>query len=194
MEKVCEIGWKNGRLLHPEAQLKRKRGVKAFRRGFGLIFLVFGDQLFSEFLTRFFEIFAYLAHFQGWWKWKKCEKSRSWETWSTIWVQGLREVHRGSFRQKRFFFHDLHEKDFRSSQNWYGQKNSEFLRKGSMTQKKWRSQKVKYFEQIFFCRETCLLKGFLPQKEANCYHFLSLKKRQKFTAPFTTDHVVKVCV
>ena len=62
---MCEIGWKNDRLLHPEAQLKRKRGEKAFGSGFGRIFLVFGDQLFSDFLTRFFEIFAYLAHFQG---------------------------------------------------------------------------------------------------------------------------------
>ena len=29
-----------------------------------MLFLVFGDQLFSEFSTRFFEIFAYLAHFR----------------------------------------------------------------------------------------------------------------------------------
>ena len=157
-----------------------------------MFFLAFGDRLFSEFSTRFFEIFAYLAHFQGWWKWKKCEKSRSQGTKSTIWAQGLREVYRGSFKQKRFFVHDLHEKDFRSSQHGYGQKNSDSFRKGWMSQKKWRSQKVKWFQQNFFCCETGLLKGFLPQKETNRYHFLSLKKRQKFTTAFTTPHVVQI--
>ena len=142
-EKVRESRWKKDSHLRPEAQLKRKRGNKPFGRGFGVFFLVFGDQLFSEFSTRFFEIFAYLAHFQGRWKWKKCEKSRSWGTWSTIWVQGLREVYRGSFRQKRFFVHDLHEKDFRSSPFGYGKKNSESFRKGSLNRKKLRSQREK---------------------------------------------------
>ena len=122
---MCEIGWKDDRLLHSEAQLKLTKSLKPFRRGLGVFFLVFGDWLFSEFSTRFFEIFAYLDHFKGRWKWKKCEKSRSRGAWSPIWVQGLREVYRGSFRQKRLFVHDRHEKRFRLSQHWYGQNNSE---------------------------------------------------------------------
>ena len=69
-------------------------------------------------------------------------------------------------------------------------KNSESPEKRSMSQKKWRSQRVKQFQQNFLCRETGLLKGFLPQKETNRYHFLSLKKMQKFTAELTTRHVV----
>ena len=48
-----ESGWKKDRHLRPEALLKRKRGKKPFGRGFGVSFLVFGDQLFSDFLTRF---------------------------------------------------------------------------------------------------------------------------------------------
>ena len=39
--------------------IEAKERWKTFGRGFGLIFLVFGDQLFSAFSTRFFEIFAY---------------------------------------------------------------------------------------------------------------------------------------
>ena len=138
----CTWKWQNEKSLgiEPFTQIE---GLKPFLRSFGVFFLVFGDQLFSEFSTRFFEIFAYLAHFQGRWKWKKFKKSRSRGAWSPIWVQGLREVYRGSFRQKRFFVHDPHEKDFRSSPFGYGQKNSESPEMGSMSQKKRRSQRVR---------------------------------------------------
>ena len=71
---MCEIGWKDDRLLHSEAQLKLTKSLKPFRRGLGVFFLVFGDRLFSEFSTRFFEIFAYLAHFQGRGKWENVKK------------------------------------------------------------------------------------------------------------------------
>ena len=138
----CTWKWQNEKSLgiEPFTQIE---GLKAFLRGFGVFFLVFGDQLFSKFSTRFFEIFAYLAHFQGRWKWKKCEKSRSWGIWSTIWVQGLGEVYRGSIRQKRFFVHDPHEKDFCSSPFGCGHKNCESPKKGSLNQKKLRSQREK---------------------------------------------------
>ena len=39
-------------------------GLKAFLKGFRVFSLVFGDQLFSKFSTRFFEIFACLAIFR----------------------------------------------------------------------------------------------------------------------------------
>ena len=138
----CTWKWQNEKSLgiEPFTQIE---SLKPFLRSFGVFFVVFGDQLFSELSTRFFKIFAYLAHFQGRWKWKKFKKSRSRGAWSPIWVQGLRKVYRGSFRQKRFFVHDPHEKDFRSSPFGYGHKNSEILWKGSMTQKKWRSQRGK---------------------------------------------------
>ena len=58
----CTWKWQNEKSLgiEPFTQIE---GLKPFLRSFGVFFLVFGDQLFSEFSTRFFEIFAYLAHF-----------------------------------------------------------------------------------------------------------------------------------
>ena len=123
-----------------------ERGWETVRRGFGLIFLVFWDQLFSNFSTRFFEIFAHLAHSQGRWKYEKCEKSRWSGTRSTIWVQGLKEVYRDSFWLKKIFVRKPHEKDFRSSPLRHGQKYrkfSVFFQMGSMNEKMWRSQRVK---------------------------------------------------
>ena len=91
---------------------------------------------------------------------KSVKKSRSWETWCTIYFCGLKEVSRDPCRQKIFFVRKPHEKDFRSSSQAHGQKNSDFFPKGSMNQKMWRSQKVKPVEQNFFCCETGLPKGF----------------------------------
>ena len=62
--KCVKLG-EDDRLLHSEAQLKLTKSLKPFRSGLGVFFLVFGDRLFLEFSTRFFEIFAYLAYFQG---------------------------------------------------------------------------------------------------------------------------------
>ena len=119
--------------------------------GFWSVFPCFWRSTFSDFLTRFFEIFANLAHFQGRWKWKKCEKSRSGGTWSTIWVQGLREIYRSSFRQKRFFVHDPHEKDFRSSLFGYSQKKIvNRPRRGSWTKKSGDLKEENSFSKISF--------------------------------------------